>query len=96
MIIGWLGIVLSFTIQRPIPGSSVFTTIVQTHFLSGSITGGHGLDAIQQFYQLKQKKVGISGRKISLLSSYIQKKSNFSEPLTSHGFSVGNTDYKTI
>ena len=96
MITGWLSIVLSFTILRPIPGSSIFTTIVQTHFLSGSVTGGHDLDAVQQSYQLKQKKVGIFGRKISTLLSHIQKKSNFSEPLTSHGFSVGNTDYKII
>ena len=96
MIIGWHGIVLSYTFPKPNLGFSISKTLVQTPFLSGSTTGGHGLDATLQFFQLKLKKVRISGRRISLPLNPTQKKFNFFEPSTSHGFSVGNTDYKTI
>ena len=96
MIIGWHGTVLSYTFLKSTLGLSIFMTLVQTPFLSSSTTGGHGLDVAQQFCQLKPKKVGISGKKISLLLNPTQKKFNFFALLTLPRFSVRNTDYKII
>jgi len=95
MIIEWPGIVHSCTTQKHILGSSIFMTLVQTHSPYGSTTGGHGSDVQQQFYPLKHKKVGLTGRRISLLMP-IQKRFSSFVLSTLHGYSVGSTDYRII
>ena len=60
---GWPCAEHSFTILRPTLGSSIFMTIVLIHFLSGFSTGGHGSDAVRQFFLIKQKKDGGSWKR---------------------------------
>jgi len=55
MITGWPGAEHSFTILRPTLSSSISMAIVLIHFLFGFTTGGHGSDAVRQFFLLKQK-----------------------------------------
>jgi len=74
----------------------MFTTIAQTPFQFGSITGGNDLNAAQEFFPLRPKKVKITRKRISLPLSLIQKKFNSFEPSTLPGFLVGNTGRKII
>ena len=63
----WRGFGHFYIAQKHTPDFSIFMTIVQTNFLSGFTTGGHGLDAVYQYYQLKHKEDETSGIRMSHL-----------------------------
>jgi len=96
MIIGWPGIEHSFTILRPIPGSLISMTIVQTHYLFGFTTARHGLGIARQFFLLKPKKDGIFGKRTPHLWNHTLNKYNFFGLSTLLGSLVRTTAYKII
>jgi len=70
--------------------------IVQPNFLSGFTTGGHGLDAVYQYYQLMHKEYGTSRKRVSTPWTPTPKKYNSFELSILLGYSVGSIDYKII
>jgi len=96
MITEWCGFGHFFITQKHTPGFSTFMTIVQPNFLSGFTTGGHGLDAVYQYYQLKHKENGTSGKRMSPPWISTLKKYNSFELSILPGYSVGSIDYKII
>jgi len=92
----WHGFRHFYITQIHTPGFSTFMTIVQPNFLSDFTTGGHGLDAVYQYYQLKHKEDETSGKRMSPPWTPTPKKYNSFELSILPGYSAGSIDYKII
>ena len=92
MTIEWHGFEHFFIILKPILGFLISMTMALCNSPFGSIIGGHDSIVPQLYYQLQQKKVATSGKRILLLK-LTEKKFNSSVRSILRGFFVGNTDF---